>query len=110
MTNRRPFAFPEALVALAVTTACASSGGLAPATSPRSLATFGATERQMLASAIDTIAAHLPDSTSLCLTLMGGPEGAVLPDDAFLTSLRTRQRPIRSDRCPPTYTQMVRHV
>lgn len=61
----------------------------------------------MLAAVIDTIAARLPDSTSLCLRLLGGPSGPTDPDEAFLGALRTRQRPVRARDCPRTYASMI---
>ena len=67
-------------------------------------------EREKLVAALDTIAAHLPDSTALCLTLMGGPGGSTPADSQLLATLRTRQRPVRGTDCQPTYTRMVRYV
>jgi hypothetical protein len=97
------------LVAL-LTTACASRRSQTVEHPGRPLPDLALVERQMLAAALDTIAAHLPDSTALCLSFMGGPDGPVFPDDAFLASLRTRRHVLRGDNCPPTYTQMIRHA
>lgn len=67
-------------------------------------------ERQMIAAALDSIAAHLPDSTALCLTLMGGPDGPRAPGDDLLATLHTRQTRVRGADCPPTYTRMIQCV
>src|SRR2546425_3366848 len=95
------------LVAGGCTTNSARTGSSQGATEPLVLARV---EQQMIAAVVDTVAAHWPDSTSLCLTLMGGPEGPRAPSDDLLASLQTRQRVVRGADCPPTYTQMVLYV
>ena len=101
-------------LAAALVTAIAMGGcathpghGSADQTTPLTLSRV---EQVMIAAAVDSIAAHWPDSTALCLTLMGGPEGARVASDDLLAQLRTRQRPVRGDRCPPTYTKMIQYV
>jgi hypothetical protein len=67
-------------------------------------------EQAMIGAAVDSVAAKWSDSTALCLTLMGGPEGSHPAGDDLLAQLRARQRAVAGDRCPPTYTRMVRQV
>jgi hypothetical protein len=64
-------------------------------------------EQAMIAAAVDTVAAQWRDSTALCLTVMGGPEGARPAADNLLGQLRTRQRAVAGNRCPPTYRTMT---
>jgi hypothetical protein len=86
---------------VAVAAACAAPR---PAVVPARLAPI---ERQVIVAVIDTVAAHLPDSTTLCISIMGGPSGPTSPDDLLLTHLHTRQRPERHSSCPPTYESMM---
>jgi hypothetical protein len=67
-------------------------------------------EQAMIGAAVDNVAARWSDSTELCLTVMGGPEGSHPAGDDLLAQLRTRQRAVAGNQCPPTYTSMVRQV
>jgi len=64
-------------------------------------------EQQLMAAAVDSIAAEWKDSTSLCIEI--GDSAAVpgAPSDGLLRALRTRQKPVRAAECPPTYTHMI---
>ena len=64
-------------------------------------------ELAMIAAVVDSVAAQWSDSTALCLTVMGGPEGPRPAGDDLLAQLRTRQRVVAGNRCPPTYTTMI---
>ena len=90
------------------TPAAAAAAGAATTTAP--LAPLASVEREMMVAAIETIAAGWTDSTSLCLAVLGGPDGPAAPDDALLGALRTRQRPVRMVDCPRTYQSMIATV
>ena len=94
--------------------ACATSSPPSPARSSADrrgrVAALEPVEEQLIARAVESVAATWPDSTALCLALLGGPAGPELPGPALLASLRTRQRPVSSAACPRTYTSMIAHV
>ena len=85
---------------------CAHPSSQGSSRSP-SVAVLARVEETMIAAVIDSIAAHWEDSTAVCVTLMGGPEGARPAPDDLLHRLQTRQQAVRGDQCPRTYTSMV---
>ena len=76
----------------------------------RPVAALTVAEQTIMAAALDSIAAAWPDSTTLCLRVLGGPGGWEMPPERLLRVLRMRQRPVSSTRCPRTYTSMVVRV
>ena len=64
-------------------------------------------EVAMLSATLDTLVRRMRDSSSLCVSILGGPEGPEVPSADFLGSLRIQRSVVAMDRCPPTYTQMI---
>jgi len=91
--------------------ACAPQTPAVAGPKPRGrAAALAAVEQQLIAAAVDSIAAAWPDSTALCLGILGGPAGPELPTDGLLEALRTRQRPVSVAACPRTYASMIAQV
>ncbi|MDH3456069.1 MAG: hypothetical protein OER90_04440 [Gemmatimonadota bacterium] len=67
-------------------------------------------EQQLMAAAVDTIAAMMSASAVICVTLLGGPDGPVEPTRGFLDRLSARQEAVPSNECPETYQSMVTPV
>ena len=42
----------------------------------------------------------------ICVSLLGGPEGQVVPSEGFLHTLSLRRKVVSVKACPPTYTTM----
>ena len=119
---RRRIPCTVSLAALGI--ACASTTPQARRTesavaelAPMEVAMLGATlpavaelapmEVAMLGATLDTLVRRMRDSSSLCLTVLGGPAGPEAPSAAFLRRLSVRRAVVAMDRCPPTYTQMI---
>ena len=74
---------------------------------PARIAQLTAMEAEMLGATLDTLARLMRDSSSVCITILGGPAGPETPSPAFLQSLRVRRTVVPMERCPATYTQMI---
>ena len=74
---------------------------------PARIAQLASMEAEMLGATLDTLARLMRDSSSLCVTILGGPAGPQAPSAAFLQSLRVRRTVVPMERCPATYTQMI---
>jgi hypothetical protein len=104
MSMTTSWRFAAALVVtVTAVSGCAGDGGQS---SNGAGGTLGSVERQMLAAAIDTVVA-MQDSTALCLTMMGGPEGPRPPSRALLGSLQSRRLVVAQADCPVTYESMI---
>jgi hypothetical protein len=67
-------------------------------------------ESELVAAAIDTIVSTLPDSTTLCLRILGGEGGAVSPGPELISQLQSRRAIASFADCPRTYASMVQVV
>lgn len=97
-------------LALAAVACAPRAPTVAAGTSRARVAALSPIEQQLIAAAVDSIAARWPDSTALCLGVLGGPAGPELPSDDLLHALRTRQQPVSIAGCPRTYASMITHV
>jgi hypothetical protein len=77
---------------------------------PVRIAELDPVEAAMIGATLDTLSRLMRDSSSLCVTILGGPTGPEAPSAAFLRSLRVPRTVVPMQRCPPTYTQMIRLV
>lgn len=66
----------------------------------------GQQDEQLMAAAIDTIATHWTDSSTICLSVMSTAPRPTAADDQLLRRIRTR-RAVPPARCPKTYTTML---
>jgi hypothetical protein len=76
----------------------------------RGVAALTPLEQELIVAAVHAIAATWPDSTALCLEILGGPGGPELPSPALLGALRTRQGVASAAACPRTYASMIARV
>ncbi len=67
-------------------------------------------DRAVLAAVADSLAAHFPDSSSVCVGIMGGSNDPSTPDSLLLGMLRSRYQHLPWRQCPHTYASMVAHV
>ena len=108
MTSSRRLNTSLAMVAFAV--ACTSTARPRTNSASYSVAELDPSEAAVLRATLDTIVRGLRDSSTLCLSILGGPAGAHEPSDAFLRSLSLRRSVVRATECPPTYQRMIARV
>lgn len=108
MSLRYPFTVLGTATLAALGLACVRS--TAPRGSGHITARLAPMEAEMLGATLDTLSRLMRDSSSLCVTILGGPAGPEAPSATFLRSLRVRRTVVPMDRCPPTYAQMIRVV